>query len=144
MKLLHPEQVSATSSVIHEVEKKLSRDNQIKGSCYRCGNQHSRDRQACPAVGKQCLNCGKSNHFAAVCRSKNNSGRTEHGTDQGQGRQSYYNKNMSRDKHLQRTTRATNEILVENDDSLYLEPVENGGHMIDVVCIDAYASDFNS
>ena len=27
---------------------------------------------ACPAKGKTCNNCGKSNHFAAVCRGKSN------------------------------------------------------------------------
>ena len=37
--------------------------------CLFCGGSHERGK--CPAWGKSCHNCGKSNHFSRVCRSKN-------------------------------------------------------------------------
>ena len=37
--------------------------------CSSCGKKHAKDR--CPAMGKQCHNCKKWNHFSACCRSKN-------------------------------------------------------------------------
>ncbi|XP_038629995.1 alpha-2-macroglobulin-like [Scyliorhinus canicula] len=36
-------------------------------TCYRCGNAHLKGK--CPAQGKQCLKCGKFNHYASQCRS---------------------------------------------------------------------------
>ena len=40
-------------------------------SCYRCGKQgHLSTSPNCPARGKTCSNCHKTNHFAAVCRAK--------------------------------------------------------------------------
>ncbi|XP_062567680.1 uncharacterized protein K02A2.6-like [Saccostrea cucullata] len=36
-------------------------------TCCYCGQQHSRDKQSCPAWGKT---CGKKNHFKAVCRQR--------------------------------------------------------------------------
>ena len=38
--------------------------------CGSCGYQHPANRESCPAKGKDCLNCGMKNHFAAVCRHK--------------------------------------------------------------------------
>ena len=35
-------------------------------TCGRCGYLHARDR--CPATGKQCITCGRTGHFAKVCR----------------------------------------------------------------------------
>ena len=35
--------------------------------CSKCGRIHT--RQTCPAQDKTCHNCGKPNHFAAMCRS---------------------------------------------------------------------------
>ncbi|CAB4016774.1 uncharacterized protein K02A2.6-like, partial [Paramuricea clavata] len=34
-----------------------------------CGGPWPHNNNICPAKGKSCLNCGKSNHFAKVCRS---------------------------------------------------------------------------
>lgn len=34
-------------------------------SCNSCGYQHLRNK--CPAFGKQCLKCGKQNHFSSMC-----------------------------------------------------------------------------
>lgn len=36
-------------------------------SCQKCGGIHA--KRQCPAFGKACKKCGKSNHFAKVCRS---------------------------------------------------------------------------
>ena len=38
--------------------------------CGSCSYQHMENRESCPAKGKDCLNCGMKNHFAAVCRHK--------------------------------------------------------------------------
>ena len=42
-----------------------------KGKCHACGFQghYSADPQ-CPAKGKQCRKCGKSNHFESCCKTK--------------------------------------------------------------------------
>ena len=40
---------------------------QTNQSCRNCGEFHFRSQ--CKAKGKQCFKCGKSNHFAKVCRS---------------------------------------------------------------------------
>ena len=41
--------------------------------CGRCGYQHGRD--ACPARGKECLNCHKIGHFSKVCRTRGGRGK---------------------------------------------------------------------
>ena len=43
--------------------------------CYNCGRSwpHPEGRSSCPARGKKCTKCGKSNHFASVCRMANTS-----------------------------------------------------------------------
>ena len=64
--------------------RKRTNDNQQKESssgqpkpgvrnvkCGLCGGKYPH-QGICPAQGKQCLNCGKMNHFAQVCRSKPN------------------------------------------------------------------------
>ena len=38
-----------------------------KSSCQNCGTNHPPRR--CPAFGKKCHNCGKDNHYKALCRS---------------------------------------------------------------------------
>ena len=38
-----------------------------KVDCKYCGRQHSQKREACPAWGKTCINCGKRNHFKVKC-----------------------------------------------------------------------------
>lgn len=46
-------------------------------NCAGCGQQlHPKGRSSCPAWQKTCRKCGKPNHFAAVCRSPNNSSTT--------------------------------------------------------------------
>ena len=57
-------------SPVNRLRDKTPRTTAQTKSCRYCGRQHQADRKACPAVGKTCQSCGKSNHFAAVCRSK--------------------------------------------------------------------------
>lgn len=38
--------------------------------CRFCGRKHGPSKRSCPAFGDKCTRCGKSNHWAAVCRSK--------------------------------------------------------------------------
>ena len=42
-----------------------------ESSCPWCGRQQCRNRDECPASGCRCNNCGKTGHFASVCRSSN-------------------------------------------------------------------------
>lgn len=41
---------------------------QVK-NCRKCGKSHA--ARKCPAFGQTCHECGKSNHYAKMCRSKN-------------------------------------------------------------------------
>ena len=38
--------------------------------CKFCGNTHERDKNKCPAFGRRCSKCGKENHFAVKCKTK--------------------------------------------------------------------------
>ena len=38
--------------------------------CEKCGYQHQENLESCPAIGQECLKCGKRNHFASRCKSK--------------------------------------------------------------------------
>ena len=39
--------------------------------CFRCGSkQHIANNPSCPARNTRCRNCGKSGHFARLCRSR--------------------------------------------------------------------------
>lgn len=40
-------------------------------NCRFCNYKHKLGSSNCPAYGKDCGNCGKSNHFKSVCRVKN-------------------------------------------------------------------------
>lgn len=46
-----------------------STSNFEQKTCYRCGYGYSIGHN-CPAIGKTCKNCKKSNHFASVCKNK--------------------------------------------------------------------------
>ena len=43
---------------------------QQTGLCFRCGNTRDHNNFNCPAMGAQCANCQKFNHFQSVCRSQ--------------------------------------------------------------------------
>ena len=44
--------------------------NNFKSKCKNCGGDHERKPQACPAFGRTCYKCHRSNHFGRVCFSK--------------------------------------------------------------------------
>lgn len=44
-------------------------DSSTQPQCRNCGGPWPHNNNICPAKGKSCLNCGKVNHFAKVCRS---------------------------------------------------------------------------
>ncbi|CAI6350058.1 unnamed protein product [Macrosiphum euphorbiae] len=46
----------------------VGKNNQKIFNCFKCGNQHAINK--CPAFGKNCKACGKLNHFAVKCKSK--------------------------------------------------------------------------
>ena len=50
--------------------KQLEQKQQSILKCKYCGKSHRRIKEECPAWGKKCLTCNKSNHFASQCRSK--------------------------------------------------------------------------
>lgn len=49
-------------------------DRERHKTCGYCGNKPHGAKDHCPAKGKQCKICSKWNHFAKVCRSKQNKG----------------------------------------------------------------------
>ena len=78
---LEIEQKFETSTHLNSIERKsdtplqqryyAKRDNtnRRKSVCYCCGNEGHRAKDAqCPALDKTCRRCGKSGHFARVCR----------------------------------------------------------------------------
>jgi hypothetical protein len=48
-------------------EDKKSNEKSTTASCRYCSGPRSHSKLQCPAYGKECGNCGKDNHFAAVC-----------------------------------------------------------------------------
>ena len=59
----------------HHKEKKPRlpkdpRDSKGAKTCNYCGGNHELKREKCPAYGKTCGKCGKSNHFAKVCKKR--------------------------------------------------------------------------
>ena len=76
----------ATQSQMEELDGESNKDiHGIKGDenesenkskkCPNCGLDHPlQPRKKCPAYGSVCLNCQKENHWARVCRSRNQGG----------------------------------------------------------------------
>ncbi|XP_064111293.1 uncharacterized protein LOC135218773 [Macrobrachium nipponense] len=74
------ENANASRAVIRGSEKyNVSRVSQykqgqkaahLKQQCFRCGGERHRDKMACKGLNRDCKQCGKKGHFAAVCRSK--------------------------------------------------------------------------
>ena len=63
--------------------KQLEQEQPSVLKCKYCGKTHRRIKEECPAWGKKCLKCNKSNHFASQCRNK--SGKVKgkvHGVDE--------------------------------------------------------------
>ena len=53
------------NNTVHE----QTRHKKTRAKCYRCNGSYPHT-SVCPAMGKTCNSCHKQNHFAAVCRSK--------------------------------------------------------------------------
>ena len=67
--LTHMKQLTSGSE--HDVHVVRSEDPKNSKKCPNCGGQHpEKPRSKCPAFGTECGNCGKTNHWARVCRSK--------------------------------------------------------------------------
>ena len=52
-------------------KKEMRQKNDFQ-KCTHCGRKTHDDDEVCPAKGKHCTKCSGPNHFANVCRSKNN------------------------------------------------------------------------
>lgn len=58
-------------NALNHKEKKDGKDASPKlVNCKYCGRKHERSRDKCPAFGKECAKCGKTNHFAKLCKQK--------------------------------------------------------------------------
>lgn len=67
-----PHASHAVNKVSRYKRERMSPSTSVKDTrnvCYRCGETNHSERRLCKAVDKDCLNCGKRGHFAAVCRS---------------------------------------------------------------------------
>ena len=57
----------------HNKFKKYSKEHRNsskkRSECKRCGGDHEREKEKCPAYGKECRKCGKMNHYARKCLS---------------------------------------------------------------------------
>ena len=53
-----------------------SRSSSSSNKCKYCGQSHNRGN--CPAFGKECLKCGKKNHFKSVCKANGSNGKHDH------------------------------------------------------------------
>ena len=60
----------AENQAVYAVKRSKANNKVNDGvkSCTNCGFDHQKNR--CPAYGKECYDCGKSNHFARYCRKK--------------------------------------------------------------------------
>ena len=47
----------------------------FRQKCKFCGFNHELSRDKCPATGKSCHKCGKSNHFSRMCKEKSSRSR---------------------------------------------------------------------
>lgn len=70
----------------NQANKKQNNKSQAQGKgeedtfdCSNCGHRHG--KRACPAYSKQCLQCGKLNHFSKVCRSRRKTRTVHHVED---------------------------------------------------------------
>jgi len=52
----------------HKVPTKQQVPDDKVRTCSHCGTSHEKD--ACPAKGSKCLQCGKLNHWKHVCKSR--------------------------------------------------------------------------
>ena len=116
-------QLFKEESSIHYVRKQrhLARqqhqqhaDNRQIAGCKYCGGRHSTGRDNCPAYGSKCLQCGRLNHWKAVCTARDTvRSRTGSRTSQSRGRDTS-NRSMSRRRT---TSRGEHPTTIHNVDS---------------------------
>lgn len=55
----------------HNRNQNMSKNDNGKKVCKYCNYSHQFGTKFCPAYGKKCNECSKSNHFSSVCKLKN-------------------------------------------------------------------------
>ena len=50
--------------------KPENKQHNFKSTCKNCGGDHERKPRACPAFGRTCYKCQRTNHFSRVCFSR--------------------------------------------------------------------------
>ena len=60
--------VNNDAEEVHQVRHRNNKHVTNSNKCQRCGNTHA--IRQCPAYGKTCSKCKKSNHFAKMCLSR--------------------------------------------------------------------------
>ena len=73
----------ATSSQVQS--KRYYKSTNKNRKCCRCGGQYPHGQRGCPANGKECSKCHKSNHFARVCKTKVRNRKFATRTNMGKG-----------------------------------------------------------
>ena len=61
-----PKQKQVKKEATQQKVKQPSKEPSPSYKCQKCGYTH--EKKKCPAFGKKCNNCKKSNHFARMCR----------------------------------------------------------------------------
>ena len=62
--------ISVRPRYINPQDSHPRKDSDASKSCYKCGMRWPHPAgEVCPAIGKTCKRCKKSNHFMSVCRS---------------------------------------------------------------------------
>ena len=66
------ENQAPTEVTVEQEVNKIIADRSREKSCFNCGKHwpHQGRPRKCPAFGRQCTRCGRRNHFAKCCRSK--------------------------------------------------------------------------
>ena len=62
-------QSEVATGYVNNTVNEQTRHKKTCAKCYRCNGSYPHTSK-CPAMGKTCNICHKQNHFAAVCRSK--------------------------------------------------------------------------
>ena len=124
---LHVSAVSEPAECVHPVESESgpvvqATETAVSQRCYGCGRRypHQGGRTQCPAWGKTCRGCGKLNHFAKHCRSKQNENKDEntrgHNNSSGSSQNKKQNNNHNRGPG-RREDQARAQAVQDEDDS---------------------------
>ena len=66
------ENEASTEVTVEQEVAKIKAERIREKSCFNCGKHwpHQGGPRKCPAFGRQCTRCGRRNHFAKYCQSK--------------------------------------------------------------------------